>query len=467
MTFKPSLLSALLFALPTAAAPWVDTTDNYLRQSLQTLAHAGVLTGPVNSWPLMWKNVAVDLASAEEQPTEELRFALAHVRAALNTNQAGYIAGIKLKASTNPSLYQSFGESYFDKAGATVFKEYLGDNWAAKTQLNYRKLEDGSNEQELTYDGSYLAFIAGNWVLALDQQPLWWGPGQQTALLVSNNARPIPSLRLSRHSWQTSDNLLFSWLGPWSFSTFIGQGEHSSTPRQIKHFGARFSARPLPQLELGLSRVSQWGGDGLDNGLGAFGDMLLLNDNDNGNADNLAALDLTWHTTLFNRPYSFYTELADDNSGSKLSKPLQLYGVRTFFGNAAAVHTLNLEWSDSYIRCEEQLAAGNCAYEGESYPQGYRRYGRVIGSGYGADAQVLSAGYRYQTFDGYSWALSVLRGEFLAAASDIKNWQFRLEYRQPLLKGLLSVEGRVFDKSPQPELRIKRGSLAVTWEYRF
>jgi hypothetical protein len=29
------------------------------------------------------------------------------------------------------------------------------------------------------------------------------------------------------------------------------------------------------------------------------------------------------------------------------------------------------------------------------------------------------------------------------------------------------VEGRVFDKSPQPELRIKRGSLAATWEYRF
>src|SRR5690606_19127211 len=139
-------------------------------------------------------------------------------------------------------------------------------NWAAKTQLNYRKLEDGSNEQELTYDGSYLAFIAGNWVLALDQQPLWWGPGQQTALLVSNNARPIPSLRLSRHSWQTSYNLLFSWLGHWSFSSFIGQGEHNSTPRQIKHFGARFSARPLPQLDLGLSRVSQWGGDSLDNG---------------------------------------------------------------------------------------------------------------------------------------------------------------------------------------------------------
>ncbi|SEH57949.1 Capsule assembly protein Wzi [Rheinheimera pacifica] len=465
MTFKPSLLTVLLFAVPAAAAPWVDTTDNYLRQSLQTLSHAGVITGPVNTYPLMWKNIVADLAAAQEQPTEELRFALAHVRSALNANQHNYIAGIKLKASSDPSLYQSFGETYFDKASVSVFKEYLGDNWAAKTQVNYRKLEDGSNEQELTYDGSYMAVIAGNWVLALDQQPLWWGPGQQTSLLVTNNARPIPSLRLSRHSWQKSDAMLFSWLGPWSFTTFIGQGEHSSIPQQIKHFGARFSARPLPQLELGLSRVSQWGGDTLDNGLDAFGDMLLLNDDDN--ADNLAAVDLTFHTNLFNRPFSFYTELADDNGGRKLGKPMQLYGVRTFFGSESAVHTLNLEWSDTYIRCEEQMVAGDCAYEGDIYPQGYRRYGRVIGSGYGADARVLSAGYRYQTFDGYSWAVSVLRGEFLAASSELKNWQLRLEYRQPLFNGLLSIEGRAFDKSPQPELRVKRGSLAATWEYRF
>ncbi|MBZ9611477.1 capsule assembly Wzi family protein [Rheinheimera maricola] len=469
MKLTLSLLSLALSSLPLVAAPWVDTTDNYLRQSLQTLAHAGVITGPVNTYPLMWRNIVADLAKAQPQPTEELRFALAHVRSALHANQRNYIAGVKLKASSDPSLFQSFGESYFDQASASVFKEYIAENWAGKTQVNYRNLDDGSTEQDVTLDGSYLAVIAGNWVLALDQQPIWWGPGQQTALLVSNNARPVPSLRLSRHSWQASENSLLSWLGPWSFTAFVGQGEHHTVPGQINHFGARFSARPLPQLELGLSRVSQWGGDTLDNGLGAFTDMLLLNDADNAaaNSDNLAAVDLTWHTTLFSRPYSFYAELADDNGGNGLSKPLQLYGARTFFGNESAIHTLNLEWSDTFIRCQAQQLSGNCAYEGDIYPQGYRRYGRVIGSGYGADAQVLSAGYRYQTFDGYSWAASVLRGRFISASNTVHNWQLRLEYRQPLFNGLLSIEGRVFDKSPQPELNIKRGSLATTWEYRF
>ncbi|MDP5188556.1 capsule assembly Wzi family protein [Rheinheimera baltica] len=467
MTFKLSVIAALLLALPASAAPWVDTTDNYLRQSLQTLAHAGVITGPVNTYPLMWNNIIADLARAKAQRTPELRFALAHVRSAIRANKQGYISGVKLKASSDPSLFQSFGENYFETASVSVFDEYVGDDWAGKTQINYRNREDGSNEQKITLDGSYMAVILGNWVLAVDQQPLWWGPGQQTALLISNNARPIPSLRLSRHSWQASENMFFNWLGPWSFTSFVGQGEHSSIPRQIKHFGARFSARPLPQLELGLSRVSQWGGDSLDNGLAAFSDMLLLNNKAYSNSDNLAAIDVTLHFNMFDMPFSLYTELADDNSSDNLSKPLQLYGIRTFFGNNSTIHTLNLEWSDTYIRCEGATLAGNCAYEGNIYPQGYRRYDRVIGSGYGADAKVLSAGYRFQTFDGVSWAVSVLRGEFLAASSDLKNWQLRLEYRQPLLDGLLSVEGRVFDKSPQPELNIKRGSLAATWEYRF
>ncbi|GAB2919103.1 capsule assembly Wzi family protein [Rheinheimera gaetbuli] len=449
------------------AAPWVDTSDNYLRQSLQTLSQAGLISGPVNTYPLMWNNIAADLAQIDEQSIPELRFALAHVRAALHASQHSYIAGVKLKASSDPSLYQSFGESYFEQSSVSVFKEYLGDNWAAKTQLNYRNTEQDNTEQSMTYDGSYLALIAGNWVLAVDQLAVWWGPGQQTSLLLSNNARPIPSVRLSRHSWQASEVGLFSWLGPWSFTSYLGQGEHKSSPRQIKHFGARFSARPLPQLELGISRVSQWGGDTLENGPDAFADMLLLRSDGDDNADNMAAFDLTFHTRLAGWPLSLYGELADDNSGGKLAKPLQLYGVRSYFGTETAVHTLSLEWSDSYIRCDGRPQAGNCAYESELYPQGYRRYGRIIGSGYGADAQVLSAGYRYQTFDGYSWAATLSRGRFFQAGANLHNWQLRLEYRQPLFNGLLSIEGRVFDKSPQPELKIKRGSLAVTWEYRF
>lgn len=468
-TVQKCAIAALLTAsLPAVAAPWLDTSDNYLRQSLQTLSQAGIITGPVNTYPLMWRNIVSDLAKVEDAATPELQFALAHVRSAIAANNRNYSAGIKLKGSSDPSLYQSFGETYFERGGLSVFKEYLGENWAAKTQINYRNFDGDSREQEITYDGSYAALLVGNWVLAADQIPLWWGPGQQTSLLLSNNARPLPSVRLSRHSWQAPESALLQWLGPWSFSTFLGQGEHATTIARIRHWGARFSIRPLPSLELGFSRISQWGGQGMDNSFSAWTDMLLLNDDAKTNADNLASLDITYHFNLLGRPFSFYTEIADDDGHSGLSEPMYLAGLRTFFGNQDGIHTISLEWSDTYIRCEDQLHPGDCAYSGSGlYDQGYRRYGRVIGSGYGADARVISSSYRYQTYEGYSWAVSLLHGSYYRPAQQVDSWQLRLEYRQPLFNGLLSIEGRVFDKSPQPEMQIKRGSLAATWEYRF
>ena len=43
----------LIFTQGAMATPWLDTSDNYLRQSLQTLAQAGLLTGPINTYPIM------------------------------------------------------------------------------------------------------------------------------------------------------------------------------------------------------------------------------------------------------------------------------------------------------------------------------------------------------------------------------------------------------------------------------
>lgn len=61
MKLKCLTFCAALCTFSAAATPWVDTHDNYLRQSLQSLAQAGLLTGPVNTYPIMWKNIAIDL----------------------------------------------------------------------------------------------------------------------------------------------------------------------------------------------------------------------------------------------------------------------------------------------------------------------------------------------------------------------------------------------------------------------
>ncbi|WP_031566923.1 capsule assembly Wzi family protein [Rheinheimera texasensis] len=469
MKLKWFSVCAALCTFSSIATPWLDTQDNYLRQSLQSLAQAGLLTGPVNTYPIMWKNIAIDLNRIDSAAlSPQLQFAVAHLRSALNANRGERQSGLKLKANSATANHQHFGESYFEDAALSLFQEVQSDSIAGRLQVNRRVLDDNITEQDNTLDGSYLALIRGNWVLQVDQAAVWWGPGQQSSLLLSNNARPLPSIRLTRHGWQPDERSWLRWLGPWSATTFLGYGQHNSAVPQTRYWGGRLTLRPVPALELGASRVIQWGGQGRSNGFSTLWDLVSYDQRDEIPADQRAAIDAAWHLQLAGFPLTVYTELADDdNQSGAPDELLQLWGVRSYFGESTGIHTVNLEYSDTYLTCADQLEAGNCAYQGSLYPEGYHRYGRIIGSGYGADAQVLSSAWHYQTLGGISWSAQLTLARYHQAAVSDSSWQLKLEHRRGLFDGLLSLQLRYLQQSPlRPELD-HQVSAAGTWEYRF
>ncbi len=462
-------LSLALAVAPAVATPWLDTQDNYLRQSLQSLAQAGLLTGPVNTYPIMWKNIALDLNRIDSAAlSPDLQFAVAHLRSALTSNRQSQQSGLKLKANSANSNHQHFGETYFEDAALSLFQEIQSDSVAGRLQVNHRALSNNNTEQASTLDGSYLALIRGNWVLQVDQAAVWWGPGQQSSLLLSNNARPMPSIRLTRHGWQADQRSWLRWLGPWSATTFLGYGQHNSVVPQTRYWGGRLTLRPVPAVELGASRVIQWGGQGRSNGFSTLWDLVSYDKRDEIPADQRAAVDAAWHLQLAGFPLTLYTELADDdNQSGAPDELLQLWGVRSYFGESAGIHTINLEYSDTYLKCADQLDARECAYQGGLYPDGYRRYGRIIGSGYGADAEVLSSAYHYQTTAGISWSAQLTLARYYQAAVSDTSWQLKLEHRRGLFDGLLSLQLRYLQQSPlRPELD-HQVSAAGSWEYRF
>ena len=461
--------SLALAVAPAVATPWLDTQDNYLRQSLQSLAQAGLLSGPVNTYPIMWKNIAIDLNRIDSAAlSPALQFAVAHLRSALTVNRQSQQTGLKLKANSATANHQYFGETYYEDAAASLFHEVQSDAVAGRLQVNQRQLDDDNTEQASTLDGSYLALIRGNWVLQVDQAAVWWGPGQQSSLLLSNNARPMPSVRLTRHGWQADERSWLRWLGPWSATTFLGYGQHNSVVPQTRYWGGRLTLRPVPAIELGASRVIQWGGQGRSNGFSTLWDLVSYDKRDEIPADQRAAVDAAWHLQLAGFPLTLYTELADDdNQSGAPDELLQLWGVRSYFGEASGIHTVNLEYSDTYLKCADQLDAGECAYQGGLYPDGYRRYGRIIGSGYGADAEVLSTAYHYQTTAGISWSAQLTLARYHQVAVSDTSWQLKLEHRRGLFDGLLSLQLRYLQQSPlRPELD-RQVSAAGSWEYRF
>jgi membrane-associated phospholipid phosphatase len=123
---------------------------------------------------------------------------------------------------------------------------------------------------------TYVALNISNWQLSYGNQSLWWGPSQGGPMMFSDNAAPIRMFRVNRVTPFTLPSI-FGVLGPMRLEAFIGQysgyefvdapsgliGQYgqSLNPQPIVH-GERISFKPSSNLEIGLSRTTDYGGPG-------------------------------------------------------------------------------------------------------------------------------------------------------------------------------------------------------------
>jgi hypothetical protein len=108
---------------------------------------------------------------------------------------------------------------------------------------------------------TYVAVNMAGWDFTFGRQSLWWGPGDSTSLIFSDNAVPIYMARASRITpfllpW------IFRRLGPMKLDLFYGQlAGNQFPPRPLIH-GEKITFKPTPNLEFGFSRTSEFGGEG-------------------------------------------------------------------------------------------------------------------------------------------------------------------------------------------------------------
>jgi hypothetical protein len=123
---------------------------------------------------------------------------------------------------------------------------------------------------------AYVAMNISDWQFSYGNQSLWWGPGQGGGMTIDDNAEPLRMFRVNRVTPFKLPSFL-GVLGPMRMEFFLGQysgyqfmftpsglvGEwgESLHSQPIVH-GERFSFKPLPNLEIGLSRTTDYGGPG-------------------------------------------------------------------------------------------------------------------------------------------------------------------------------------------------------------
>jgi hypothetical protein len=122
----------------------------------------------------------------------------------------------------------------------------------------------GDENSQVGLEKGYMKAEALNLELEVGRDPLWWGPGYTGALILSNNARPFDMIKLS-----APQPYSIPLIGLFKFNTFLTKLDYglerqllSSTIPHPYLWGTRLDFKPHPLLELGLSRIVMFGGEG-------------------------------------------------------------------------------------------------------------------------------------------------------------------------------------------------------------
>jgi len=397
--FSPLLLSSLLFTLPATASWWIEPDDLALRMDIQLLADAGLIQQPVNTFPLMWSGIVEDLQAVDSTRLSDIeQDALARVLHIWQRDRRQTQFSLAAAGETEQPAFVRYGDTLRDKAQLQASGKIVSEHFSGR--LTVSQVSQPYDQNKTRLDGSYLATRLGNWIVSAGAIEKYWGPSFDTSPIMSTNGRPIPAISLTRDSSRTAAD---DWLPAWTFTTSFGQLSSRLQVPDAKLWQARLGLRPVSSVEVGFSWVMQYGGQGYGNGLKDWYDGLFRGGTLEGFENMLAGYDVRWNTSLWSQPLAFYITATSDDFDKgrlKLLKVIYQAGIETY------IHSLQskvyLDWVNSTVDCDDNRKA-NCMYEHSIHHDGYRRYGRAIGTAYDNDSRAFNIGILTQLDRQTSW----------------------------------------------------------------
>ena len=405
-----------LVVLPLSIAqakPWLDTGDMQLRHQLQILTDAGLLDAPITTWPLSSRDIYERL----RQPKEG-------VELAVMTRQALDYVNQQLKNEDYNSSFKVSGDLRTKKL---LIRDFSGKG-REKSHLSYDgewgnpivdiRLKGTLTDEESHYrlDESYLASSVGNWKVTIGKQSRWWGSGWDGSLILSNNSRPIPAISIENISSEAFDNKYLSWLGPNKLHFFVGKLESDRAVSDAKLIGTRFTFRPYKSLEVGLHRVTQWGGAGQSESFSSLFKTLVGLRENNGDklgtvyGNHIAGGDFRWKLPvgLDDKSVALYGQyIGEDRVDGSIA-----LGDSTFLlGASISGYSSKLKGSwRTFVEAVDTSAAfykgrkrNNIIYNHSLYKDGYRYLDITMGHGIDSDSRMVSLGVMLAQNNGNFW----------------------------------------------------------------
>ena len=269
-------------------------------------------------------------------------------------------------------------------------------------------------------------------------QDKWWGAGWDSNLGLTNNARPMPAITLSRTEALPFHLPFTDYQLPWTVTTYMAQMEEERYVPNTLLWGFRATVMPFDNFEFSVSRLAQWAGDGRPGDFDTFVDLLLGRDNcgqeefgcktedriaeEPGNQQ--AGFDLRYSLNAFGKPITLYANhFGEDGGGEKLiSRAVTQFGADMSFNWFDQYQKLFIEYADTFQTCANtndwqgpEARPGDCIYEHTVYKTGMRYEGRNIGHLYDNDTTSIVGGIIVQDFNETVWTV---KARFLELNND-------------------------------------------------
>jgi hypothetical protein len=396
------------------AEPWLAPGDLAIRHDIEILADLGIIRAPITTWPLSVGDLANELRKADPATLDPAAQAsLQRLQQYVQQETRAGERTVHARGAIAPErrTLRSFEATPREDAEVEAGIRWTGLRFSYRLQATYAPNPDDG--QEWRADGSYLGVAVANWMLAAGVQDRWWGPAWESSLILSNNARPVPAISMNRNLSNPVQVPGFRWVGSWTTSFMMGQLEDDRDVPDALLFGARFAFRPVPSLEIGLSRTAQWCGEDRPCDLETFTNLLLGRDNktsglprDKEPGNQLAGGDLRWTGGPHGRHYALYGQMiGEDEAGGTPSKFIGRFGAE-YWGQIAFLDSSYRVYAEAADTASDFLGTSqfNIAYEHSIYTDGYRYRGRAIGDSMDNDGLGFSIGALLLRNDARQWS---------------------------------------------------------------
>ena len=165
------------------AGPWLAPGDLAVRHDIEILADAGILRGPVTTWPVSWPDVARDANAARlpDDASDALRQALMRIQSAARRESKTGFEGLDVRASGArvPDSLRTFADTPRGEGELELAAAWMGNRLASN--LHVTGVTDASDDQTARFDGSYVGLNVGNFMISAGWMERWWGPGWEAA----------------------------------------------------------------------------------------------------------------------------------------------------------------------------------------------------------------------------------------------------------------------------------------------